>query len=136
MPRADDFPADRLMIPISLGELLDRISILELKQQHVSDAARRVNVTRELGQLARVLEHSGRSLSDPDLQSLREVNAALWDLEDRIRLLERQGLCSGEYACAARDIHRLNDARHNLKRSISVAGGSAVVEEKEYSTTL
>ena len=128
----DDHSSPNLLIPVSMGELMDRISILELKHRRMTEPTRRANVERELGLLTRVLEQSGRSRRDPALDPLRQINASLWDLENRIRILERDGTRRDTYIEAARDIHRLNDTRHAIKRNISVATGSAVVEEKEY----
>lgn len=136
MQQSNALPENSLLIPISLGELLDRVSILELKQQRVSDPERRRNVIRELVLLTGILEKKGFALSDPALQPLRAVNSQLWDLENRIRLLDRNGDHGEEFIQVAREIHRLNDIRHELKRNINLACGSWVVEEKEYSPGL
>ena len=136
MQQSDALPEYSLLIPISLGELLDRVSILELKQQRVSDSERLRNVTREFALLTGILEKNGYALSDPALQPLRAVNSQLWDLENRIRLLDRKGNHEGEFIQVAREIHRLNDIRHELKHRINLACGSSVVEEKEYSPEL
>jgi hypothetical protein len=133
MQQSDVLPENSVLIPISLGELLDRVSILELKQQRISDSERRLNVTREFTLLTRILQMNGFVLSDAALQPLREVNTQLWDLENRIRLLDREGNHDGEFIQVAREIHRLNDIRHELKHGINLACGSSVVEEKEYS---
>ena len=133
MQQSNALPENSLLIPISLGELLDRISILELKQQRVSDPERRRNVLRELALLTGILEKKGFVISDPALQPLRAVNSQLWDLENRIRSLDRKGDHGEKFIQVAREIHHLNDLRHELKHSINLACGSWVVEEKEYS---
>lgn len=134
MQQSDALPESSLLIPVSLGELLDRVSILELKQQRVTDSRRLRNITREFALLTGILEKNGFALSDPAMQPLRLVNSQLWDLENRIRLLDRKNNHGREFIQAAREIHRLNDIRHELKRSINLACGSSVVEEKEYSS--
>lgn len=133
MQPSDALPENGLLIPISLGELLDRVSILELKQQRVSDPERRRNVLRELALLTGILEKKDFAISDSALQPLRAVNSQLWDLENRIRLLDRNGDHGEEFIQVAREIHRLNDIRHQLKHSINLACDSWVIEEKEYS---
>lgn len=133
MPQTDTLLRNCLLIPVSLGELLDRITILELKQQRVRDPERRLNITREFAELTRILELQGFSLENSALSPLRDVNSALWDLENRIRLLDSEGIHNEDFTHVAREIHRLNDIRHALKREINMACGSSVVEEKEYS---
>jgi len=135
MNSSDTQTRQTVLIPVSLGELVDRISILEIKQQHMSDPGRLANVERELALLNRVLQQHGRSVSDPQMAPLREVNNALWELENRVRQLERDGVFGRQYVAIAREIHRSNDIRHELKRSISLGGDSLLVEEKEYSTS-
>lgn len=133
MSSTDPQSAQALLIPVSLGELIDRISILEIKRQRVTDPRRRANVQRELALLMRALEQSGHAIDDAQMQPLRQVNAVLWELENRIRRLEQEGVLGEEYIAVARDIHLNNDVRHELKRSISLASASLLVEEKEYS---
>ncbi|MBK5965345.1 hypothetical protein CCR95_14930 [Thiocystis minor] len=132
MSQGDDCPESFLLIPVSLGELLDRISILTLKQERLVDIERRRNVTLELGLLTQILEESGRSIRASSFEQLHTVNAHLWDLEDRIRQLDCNEIGDRKYARVARDIHRFNDVRHDIKRAISVADGSSILEEKEY----
>jgi hypothetical protein len=123
-----------LMIPVSLGELVDRISILEIKQRRIADPRRRANVQLELTLLTQVLQRSGCSIDATQFQALQRVNAVLWELENRIRHLEQAQSLGDEYLAVARDIHRNNDVRHQLKRGISVSAASPLIEEKEYST--
>ena len=135
MNSSDAQTRQTVLIPVSLGELMDRISILEIKQQQMSDPGRLANVTRELALLNGVLQQHGRSASDPRMAPLREVNKLLWELENRVRHLERDGVFGRQYVAIAREIHRSNDIRHELKRSISLDGDSLLVEEKEYSAS-
>jgi hypothetical protein len=132
MNSADADAPIMLSIPVSLGELADRISILEIKSRRVKDPRRRDNVLRELALLNRALAQSGCRLAESELDELRRVNGRLWQLEDRIRRLDREGVAGDEYLEVAREIHRRNDIRHGLKRTISLNAGSLLVEEKEY----
>ncbi len=132
MNSADANAPIMLSIPVSLGELADRISILEIKSRRVTDPSRRDNVLRELALLNRALAQSGCRLAESELDGLRRVNGRLWQLEDRIRRLDREGVAGDEYLEVAREIHRRNDIRHGLKRTISLNAGSLLVEEKEY----
>ena len=121
-------------VEISFGELFDKISILEIKAGRVADPARRRNVEHELDQLVavsrRIPECDGvvtRAFAD-----LKSVNERLWDVEDALRGCER-GKCFGPvFIELARTVYRLNDRRAALKREISAALGSALVEEKLY----
>lgn len=117
---------------MSLGELIDRISILELKHVRMTDGERHAHVRHELELLTEVLERQGLSLSDPNWDALRQVNAQLWDMENRIRDLDRRGCWNQEFIEVARAIHHLNDNRHELKREISLSLAAGLVEEKHY----
>ncbi|MFN2169426.1 MAG: DUF6165 family protein [Anaerolineae bacterium] len=136
MNPAGNIATPNLLIPVSLGELMDRISILEIKEQRMKDPVRHANVARELALLTGVLEQIGGCPSNPAMMGLREVNNALWELENRVRQLEREGGFGPDFVAVAREIHRLNDVRHELKRGVSLAGGSLLIEEKDYFTDL
>jgi hypothetical protein len=123
-----------LWIPVSLGELVDRITILELKLRHLDDPLRRTPLATELTLLTGILERSGHRPPDSATTPLREVNAALWHQENRIRALDRDGGPQAEFLATARAIHHLNDRRHALKRALSLAAGSALLEEKTYTS--
>lgn len=118
--------------PISWGELIDKLTILELKAARLSAPEALANVRRELAALT-PLE---AGISDPRLPPLRatlaEVNAALWDIEDRIREMEAAGDFGPEFVELARAVYRQNDRRAALKREISLALGSDLIEEKSY----
>jgi hypothetical protein len=118
-------------IPVSLGELADRLTILQLKAQHLSGEALR-HVLRETSLLEAVLEPLRPRVPEGLHQELSAVNAQLWQLEDAVRDCERRGVFGEPFVVLARSIYRLNDRRAALKRAISVAGGSALIEEKVY----
>jgi hypothetical protein len=118
--------------PISWGELIDKLTILELKAARLSDPAALANVRRELAALA-PLEAGAHDARLPTLRAaLMEVNAALWDIEDRIREREAAADFGAAFVELARSVYRQNDRRAALKREISLALGSDLIEEKSY----
>ena len=123
-----------LFVPISPGELIDRITILEIKSQRMTDAAKLRNVLTELALLTGTWQASPFSATDigAEWAGLRDVNAKLWDIEDRIRDKERDGLFDAEFVELARAVYFTNDERAALKKKINMRLGSALVEEKSY----
>jgi hypothetical protein len=124
------------MIPVSVGELIDKITILEIKQEKLRQAEQRRNVQQELEQLQAVLAALPLN-SDPnalaDLSAkLRAVNEQLWQIEDAIRLQERQQSFDHTFIALARSVYQRNDERAALKRSINTLVGSSLIEEKSY----
>ncbi len=123
-----------LLAPISIGELLDKISILELKEAAIADPARRANVTRELAALHEVrrAQVAASAPLDALYAELQAVNRRLWEVEDRLRQHERDGRFEAEFVALARSVYRENDRRAALKRRINQLTGSDLVEEKSY----
>ncbi len=123
-----------ILAPVSLGELLDKIVILEIKQKRISDEAKLANIRTELQSLLAILPPSiqGNPEIDAWEKALREANEELWDLEDRIRDKERANDFGPEFIEVARLIYRTNDKRANAKKMINTICGSALVEEKSY----
>ncbi|MEO0425097.1 MAG: DUF6165 family protein [Pseudomonadota bacterium] len=123
-----------IQVPVSVGELLDKISILEIKHARIDDGAKRENVARELDALREVRDRSVPT--SPALEALcarlREVNEALWEIEDDIRAKEREQRFDSEFIHLARSVYRTNDQRAALKRELNELTGSALVEEKSY----
>jgi len=122
------------LVPISVGELFDKISILELKEAAIDDPARRANVTRERAALEAVRRRE--VASSPELEALygelREVNRRLWETEDGLRQCERAGQFDDRFVELARSVYRDNDRRALIKRHINELTGSDIVEEKSY----
>ena len=123
-----------ITIPVSAGELVDKITILRVKAERIGDPAKEANVRRELALLEAVAE---RELpAGPELQALvaelTEVNAALWDIEDGKRDCERRQDFGPRFVELARKVYIDNDRRAALKRRINALTGSAIVEEKSY----
>ena len=123
-----------LLVPISPGELIDKITILEIKSARMTDAAKLHNVRTELALLNETWHASAFSAVDitAEWTGLRDVNGQLWDIEDRIRDKERESLFDIEFVELARAVYVTNDERAAIKRSINGKLGSALVEEKSY----
>ena len=123
-----------ILVPVSPGEVLDKITILRIKSARIADAAKLVNVRRELELLERTWAASPYAADDvrADTAALEAVNARLWDIEDRIRNEERAGRFDAEFVALARAVYIENDARAAIKKRINLALGSAIVEEKSY----
>lgn len=123
-----------LLVPVSPGELIDKISILEIKSQRMSDPEKLHNVRTELTMLKETWSASEYSSADISAQwdGLREVNGKLWDIEDRIRDKEREGVFDPGFIELARSVYFTNDERAALKKSINQQLGSVLVEEKSY----
>ena len=123
-----------LLVPISPGELIDKITILEIKSARMTDAAKLHNVRTELALLNETWRASAYSAVDisAEWKGLRDVNAQLWDIEDDIRDKERDGQFDAKFIELARAVYVTNDERAAIKRRINVKLGSALVEEKSY----
>src|ERR1035437_3888094 len=125
-----------ILAPISVGELFDKISILEIKLERLDDPAKLSNVRHELSLLEGIVAESGITLTDEIrevLPRLKSVNSAIWEAEDQIRNCERRGVFDDGFLSTARSIYRLNDARASAKRELNSLTSSSVVEEKSYS---
>ena len=120
-------------VPVSWGELLDKISILEIKRARIRDAGARANVERELRLLREIV---GQLPDEAEVAALtarlREVNEALWEIEDGIRGREAAKDFGAEFIRLARSVYTRNDERAALKRALNRLLGSELVEEKSY----
>ena len=123
-----------ILTPISPGELLDKLTILTIKLENISDATKRANVKVEHELLSKVAD-AGIPKSDEITAlnaALLSVNKELWDIEDDIRDCERAGDFGDEFIRLARAVYVTNDKRADLKKQINLALGSEIVEEKSY----
>ncbi len=120
-----------LRVEVALGDVLDRISILERKAGRVGGEAR-AHVLAELGSLRAAWDAEGLPTPDAVVEyaGLVEVNAALWDAEDRLRARDARGDFGPGFVADARAVYRLNDRRAALKRAVSERLGSRIVEQK------
>lgn len=123
-----------ILVPVSFGELLDKISILQIKSERMSDAGKLANVRHELSALeAMWMQHPAAGHDIVRLQAdLKAVNERLWVIEDDIRMQERAQAFDDAFIRLARAVYFENDDRARIKREINVALGSAYVEEKSY----
>jgi hypothetical protein len=123
-----------IKVPISPGELIDKITILEIKAANISDVAKLANVKVELQLLQETWQTSAYASSniDAEWKQLREVNKKLWDIEDDIRDKERQRKFDQEFIELARSVYIRNDERAAVKKTINTKLGSKIVEEKSY----
>jgi hypothetical protein len=121
-------------VPISPGELIDKITILQIKSARITDAAKVANVRHELALLEGTWRASPYSSHDIEEQwaGLRRVNEKLWDVEDLLRDKERARTFDQEFIELARAVYFTNDERAAIKRQINTKLGSKIVEEKSY----
>jgi hypothetical protein len=123
-----------ILIPAAPGELIDRITILEIKAERINDARKLANIRAELAMLRRARDESldRADWLDRLAAALKSVNAELWEIEDRIRECERRGDFGVGFVELARAVYRTNDRRAAIKREINARLDSAIVEEKSY----
>lgn len=123
-----------LLIPVSWGEMLDKLTILEIKLERIKDKKKHLNISIELQQLTAIYQQSGVSASKLTtlIDELRLVNEALWDIEDKIRACEKTGDFSGRFIELARSVYITNDRRADLKYQINRLLDSDIIEEKSY----
>ena len=130
-----------IKIPVSAGELIDRITILRLKQARIRDRRKLANVNSELANVEAVCARTiGALEAAPSrvrelVAALAEVNRGIWDVEDELRRLDRANDFGPRFTEAARQVYCLNDERHRLKRALSEDYGSAIIEEKSHPET-
>lgn len=121
-------------IHISWGELIDKLTILEIKSEHLASESARVNVRRELEQLSVLANEAGAR--EPRLAPLRSelkrVNELLWQIEDDIRSKEAQKIFDADFIALARAVYCNNDERGRLKQQINTLLQSDITEEKQY----
>jgi hypothetical protein len=123
-----------LTAEISVGEFLDKITILEIKAERIKDAAKLENVHKELNILRQTWQASPFSQQDiaAEIAELKEINERLWVIEDDIRDKEHAGAFDDQFIQLARAVYVTNDERAAVKRRINVKVGSNLVEEKSY----
>jgi len=122
-------------ISVSHGEALDKISILEIKSERISDPAKLAHVHFELAQLRERWQEACGALDIEDFhKKLKLVNEALWEIEDRIRAKEKAEEFDESFIELARQVYLTNDQRSQIKRQINEAFGSSIVEQKEYAS--
>jgi hypothetical protein len=123
-----------IAVPVSTGELIDKITILEIKQDKITNAGQLANVERELELLNGVATDAGlfSNAMAPLKAELQAINNKLWVVEDDIRALEAEKRFDADFIELARSVYKLNDVRAQIKRRINTISGSDLVEEKSY----
>ena len=123
-----------ILVPVSFGELLDKLSILQIKSERMRDPAKLANVRNELAALETTWAAHPAAAQDVAVlrAELKAVNERLWVIEDDIRLKEKAQAFDAEFVQLARSVYFENDIRARVKKDLNLALGSAYVEEKSY----
>jgi hypothetical protein len=123
-----------ILVPVSFGELLDKIAILQIKSERISDATKLANIRKELSALEKTwMAHPAAGHDIVELRArLKAVNERLWVIEDDIRIKEKAQQFDDAFVELARSVYFENDQRARIKKDINTALGSAYVEEKSY----
>lgn len=121
-----------MKIEVSNGEVVDKITILKIKMEMITDKAKLKNVTNEYNVLLPMLVECGVSESDQIFVRLQEINKQLWDIEDKLRRKELLKEFDDEFIELSRSVYYTNDTRSELKREVNELTGSMIVEEKQY----
>jgi hypothetical protein len=121
----------RMKIEVSNGEIIDKLTIIQIKLERIKDKAKLINLKKEYDELISISD-SIISTSDPLYIALYEINCELWDIEDYIRDLERKNDFGDDFISTARSVYFKNDKRSQLKREINLKTSSGLIEEKSY----
>jgi hypothetical protein len=123
-----------IQVEVSVGEFLDKLAILEIKAERMTDPAKLANVRRELATLRSIWQGSPYLRLDlaAERLALKGINERLWDIEDEIRDKERARTFDTGFIELARSVYLCNDRRAEIKKAINAATGSALIEEKSY----
>ena len=124
-----------ILAPISIGELIDKITILEIKQIHMTGIKLK-NVDKELKLLRKILQDKNLEIDINLINNLKEVNNNLWEIEDNIRMKESNQKFDKEFIQLARSVYKENDKRASIKKEINQKYHSELVEEKSYNNYL
>jgi hypothetical protein len=120
-----------MKIEVSNGEIIDKLTIIQIKLERITDKVKLTNLQKEFDILYEA-SSSIISTSDPLYKSLYEVNCELWDIEDHIRDLERKKEFGDDFVSTARAVYFKNDKRSEIKREINIKTSSGLIEEKSY----
>ena len=120
-----------IFAPISIGELIDKITILEIKQIHMNGIKLK-HINKEVKQLKNILQDKNLEIDIDLINNLKEVNTNLWEIEDNIRIKESKQEFDNEFIQLARSVYKENDKRASIKKEINQKYNSDLVEEKSY----
>ena len=124
-----------ILAPVSLGELIDKITILEIKQIHMTGIKLK-NVDKELKLLKNILQDKNLEIDIDLINNLKEVNKKIWEIEDNIRIKDSNQEFDEEFIQLARSVYKENDKRASIKKEINQKYNSNLVEEKLYNNYL
>ena len=119
-------------IPVSVGELVDKVTILQIKSVKISDPSKLKNITKELQALERICRKASIDLDLKEVRELHDINSKLWVIEDDLRDLERQKDFGDQFVQLARSVYITNDSRFRAKALLNEKYGSQFHEEKSY----
>ncbi len=121
-----------MKVEVSIGELVDKVSILSIKLRKIKNADKLKNIQKEYDLLVKAMAVVGIEVTSDEFSRLEDINLKLWDIEDQIRLKEVRKSFDNEFIELARSVYFINDDRAAVKKEINVKFGSDLVEEKEY----
>ena len=129
---SNDFKKKKIInVPISIGELIDKITILEIKKDKLKNLKLK-NILKELSFLRAVLEKNSILIPDEIFLQLKSINLTLWDIEDKIRIKEKNKEFDNEFIELARSVYLNNDRRSETKKELNIMFNSEIIEEKSY----
>ena len=121
-----------MKIEVSIGEIVDKVTILEIKTEKIKNVEKLKNVINEYELLKKDMRSLGISIDSAEFKCLKEVNLKLWQIEDKIRIKEYQKEFDDKFIQLARSVYFENDTRSATKKEINLKYGSDLIEEKEY----
>ena len=127
----NDIKKKIINVPISVGELIDKMSILEIKKDKLKNLKLK-NILKELSFLRAVLEKNSILIPDEIYFQLKSINLKLWDIEDKIRIKEKNKEFDNEFIELARSVYLNNDRRSETKKELNIMFNSEIIEEKSY----
>ena len=127
----NDIKKKIINVPISIGELIDKITILEIKKEKLKNLKLK-NILKELSFLRAVIEKNSIFIPDEIFFQLKSINLKLWDIEDKIRIKEKNKEFDNEFIKLARSVYLNNDRRSETKKELNIMFNSEIIEEKSY----
>ena len=127
----NDLKKKIINVPISVGELIDKVSILEIKKDKLKNLKLK-NILKELSFLRAVIEKNSIFIPDEIFFQLKSINLKLWDIEDKIRIKEKNKEFDNEFIELARSVYLNNDRRSETKKELNIMFNSEIIEEKSY----
>lgn len=122
-----------IYVPLSMGEIVDKVTILDIKKDRIKDVNKLKNIENEYNSLIKIMENDiNIKKDDKDYMELLDINKKLWDIEDSIRDKERKKEFDEDFINLARSVYITNDKRSDIKKRINIKGGSNLIEEKSY----